>query len=73
MSSLGIAQRYVLVVEDDAALRDFYRTALQHAGFAVVAVEDGLDALHHIDSARPHAVVLDLDLPRLAGWMSSRS
>jgi len=31
-------------------------------------VEDGLDALRHIDaSGAPHAVVLDLDLPRVSG------
>lgn len=63
----GIGQRYVLVVEDDRALREYYRAALQFAGFAAIAVEDGLSALHHIDSAKPQAVVLDLALPRLPG------
>jgi PleD family two-component response regulator len=35
----------VLVVEDDHQLRELYRMALRAAGYAVVAVEDGLDAL----------------------------
>jgi DNA-binding response OmpR family regulator len=60
-------QRDVLVIEDDAPLRELYRTALRAAGFPVVAVEDGLDALHHIESSTPIAVVLDLDLPRVSG------
>ena len=44
-----------------------YRTALQLNGFAVVAVEDGVDALRHIEDSPPAAVVLDLGLPRLGG------
>jgi DNA-binding response OmpR family regulator len=67
MSAAGVALRYVLVVEDDERLRGLYRAALRAAGFAVVAVEDGLDALHHIDSEKPSAIVLDLDLPRVGG------
>lgn len=60
-------RRYVLVVEDDAPLRDLYRVALRAAGYAVVAVEDGLDALRRVERGRPDAVVLDLGLPRLGG------
>ena len=44
-----------------------YRDALTVGGFAVVAVEDGVQALRYLDSARPAAVVLDLGLPRLSG------
>ena len=65
-------ERYVLVVEDDAALRELYRSALRAAGHAVVGVEDGLDALRLIDSGKPRAVVLDLALPRLSGRAVSR-
>jgi two-component system response regulator MprA len=57
----------VLIVEDDAALRALYRAALQLEGYAVIAVEDGLDALRYIDINTPSAIVLDLDLPRLGG------
>jgi DNA-binding response OmpR family regulator len=57
----------ILVVEDDPQLRELYRTALKAAGYAVVAVEDGMDALRQIESAIPALVVLDLGLPRLAG------
>jgi CheY-like chemotaxis protein len=59
--------RYILVVEDDPALRDLYRSTLRYAGYAVVGVEDGLDALRIIESGKPRAVVLDLALPRLGG------
>jgi len=57
----------VLIVEDDPELRALYRAMLQMEGFAVVAVEDGIDALRHIEADPPDAVVLDLGLPRLGG------
>jgi two-component system phosphate regulon response regulator PhoB len=57
----------VLVVEDDASLREMYRAALRSAGFAVVAVNDGAAALRHVDEWRPSAVVLDLALPHVGG------
>jgi CheY-like chemotaxis protein len=60
-------ERYILVVEDDHALRDLYRSSLRASGFAVVGVEDGLDALRVMETGKPRAVVLDLALPRLGG------
>jgi two-component system phosphate regulon response regulator PhoB len=44
-----------------------YKMALRAAGYAVIAVEDGADALRQIEQAVPALVVLDLGLPRLAG------
>jgi CheY-like chemotaxis protein len=60
-------ERYVLVVEDDPTLRELYRSSLRAAGYAVVAVSDGLDALRRVEREAPDAVVLDLALPRLGG------
>ena len=57
----------VLVVEDDPQLRAIYRNALAAAGYAVISAGDGVDALRHIDQSVPHAIVLDLGLPRLHG------
>jgi DNA-binding response OmpR family regulator len=57
----------VLIVEDDAPLREFYRTTLRHADFRVVAVEDGLDALTWIEQHTPDIIVLDLALLRVSG------
>jgi DNA-binding response OmpR family regulator len=57
----------VLVVDDEERLRDLVRGYLEHEGFAVLTVADGLSAL---DLARQHApdlVVLDLMLPGLDG------
>ena len=60
-------KHYVLVVEEDPALRDSYRAALRAAGFAAVGVEDCLGALHLAESQRPSAIILDLVRPRPDG------
>jgi len=57
----------VLVVEDDSSLRELYRSALVSAGYSVVTVEDGIDALRRVERDAPQAVVLDMALPRMNG------
>jgi DNA-binding response OmpR family regulator len=57
----------VLIVEDDADLRNMYRLALTFAGFDVQIVGDGLEALRRIDHDPPALVVLDLSLPSISG------
>ena len=64
---LAGVEKCILVVEDDPSLRELYRLTLRNAGYAVVAVEDGIDALRRIEHDPPDAVVLDLSLPRLNG------
>lgn len=64
----GLARRTsVLIVEDDAHLREYFRSTLAAVGFAATAVEDGLDALRQIEKGAPGAIILDLGLPRLSG------
>ena len=41
--------------------------AFREAGYEVIAVEDGLSALRHVEASRPDAIVLDMALPRLGG------
>jgi DNA-binding response OmpR family regulator len=57
----------ILVVEDDPDLRSFYRLALTTAGYQVVPVPDGVDALRFTETYLPDLVILDISLPRLSG------
>jgi CheY-like chemotaxis protein len=59
--------RTLLVVEDEPHTRGLYRQALSSVGYRVIAVEDGLDALRHLEYDHVDAVVLDLVLPRVGG------
>jgi CheY-like chemotaxis protein len=63
----------VLIVEDDADVRDMLSVLLATAGYHAVAAEDGLEALHLLRTVRhrapdtPCLVLLDLTMPRLSG------
>lgn len=60
----------ILVVEDDDAVREAVRRALQLEGYEVDMAEDGLAALERLDggaSSQPDGVVLDLLMPRVDG------
>jgi CheY-like chemotaxis protein len=59
----------VLVVEDSEDVRRLYALALGIEGYRVVEARDGLEALLLLDVDRPDLVVLDLDLPRISGYL----
>ncbi|MGB5103505.1 MAG: response regulator [Steroidobacteraceae bacterium] len=58
----------ILLVEDDALLGDALQAGLRQAGFAVDWLRDGSAADAALCAERFAAVVLDLGLPRLAGF-----
>jgi DNA-binding response OmpR family regulator len=57
----------VLVVEDDASLRDVIALHLNAEGWSVRAVGDGADALAACASRQPDVLVLDVMLPGKSG------
>jgi two-component system, OmpR family, response regulator MprA len=57
----------VLVVEDNDDLRGLLRDVLDDAGFEVVAVGNGAEALAMSGGWRPDAIVLDLMMPVMDG------
>lgn len=57
----------VLVVEDDADLRNLLRSILEGEGYDVDAAHDGYEALRRLDHRAPDLIVLDLMMPRLDG------
>jgi CheY-like chemotaxis protein len=59
----------VLVVDDDASVRDCLALALELEGHDVHLAEDGFDALLALRSGpRPDVIVLDLEMPVMTGW-----
>ncbi len=58
----------ILVVDDDATVRDLVERHLQRAGFAVVTARGGLEGLRLVRELRPAAVTLDIMMPDLDGW-----
>lgn len=63
------AHRRVLVVEDEADIREAISELLQLSGFAVQQAADGQEALQQLREGRvPELIVTDLLMPRLNGW-----
>jgi two-component system response regulator MprA len=60
-------QHTVLVVEDDAAVRESLVRALGQDGYAVDTAVDGHQALSAVASKEPDVVVLDVGLPGIDG------
>jgi two-component system response regulator MprA len=65
----------VLVVDDDASLREALRRALSLEGYEVELAADGVEALSFFRDGRPppDAVVLDVLMPKLDGWDTCRA
>ena len=59
----------ILIVEDDTALNDAYRTILGSANHTVMAAFNGQEALDLLDKAerQPDIILLDLRMPVLDG------
>jgi CheY-like chemotaxis protein len=59
----------VLVVEDDAAIREMMRRRLAMRGFDVRVATNGVEALEVASEYRPDTILLDLELPDgMSGW-----
>jgi DNA-binding response OmpR family regulator len=58
----------VLVVEDEAHVRELVSYTLQGAGYRVGAVDEGESALQEVSRTPPQLIVLDVRLPGIDGW-----
>ena len=58
----------ILVVDDEANIRDLARMYLEKDGYRVDTVTNGADALTYVKETPPTLMVLDLMLPGIDGW-----
>ncbi|MFK8024824.1 MAG: response regulator transcription factor [Ilumatobacter sp.] len=63
----------ILVVEDETTMADSLRTGLEAEGFAVDVARDGEEALWWTDEVAYDAIVLDLMLPKVNGFVVCRT
>ncbi len=61
------AGKTILVVDDEADVRNFLRAALIEAGFNVILAEDGNAALDEVRKKKPDLISLDLVMPKKSG------
>jgi chemosensory pili system protein ChpA (sensor histidine kinase/response regulator) len=57
-----------MVVDDSLTVRKFTSRLLTREGFEVVTARDGVDALKMLADHTPHAILLDIEMPRMDGF-----
>jgi CheY-like chemotaxis protein len=63
-----VIQKRVLVVDDDAAIRQMFITLLHRNGYAVDDASDGKQGLLRIRSDQYDTIILDLMMPVVSGF-----
>ena len=63
-----LARREILVVDDDAAVRNSIGLVLKMAGYEVSLAENGFDALLQLRRAFPAVIISDLNMPQMSGF-----
>jgi CheY-like chemotaxis protein len=58
----------ILLVDDDALIRDLLASVLEEEGYEVVEAQDGEEALIQLQRIKPALILLDLQMPRMNGW-----
>ncbi len=62
----------ILVVDDDAAVRDSLARTLRFEGYEVDTAQDGQQALNIVDANEPDAMILDVSMPGMDGLQACR-
>ena len=62
----------VLIVDDDANIREVLCSMLTFAGYEPLTAVDGIDALEKIKQHRPDMVILDIMMPNMDGLTACR-
>ncbi|HEU4322249.1 MAG TPA: response regulator [Roseiflexaceae bacterium] len=71
VTGVGVTEKAmpILIVEDDAAIREVLSRVLEDEGYTVFIANDGRDALEHLRAVwpLPSLIILDLMMPRMNG------
>lgn len=63
-----MANKSILLVEDDRAIREILELKLQKMGFSVFATEDGEQAIETLKNKRFDLILMDLIMPKMNGF-----
>jgi twitching motility two-component system response regulator PilH len=62
----------IVIADDSPTLRRIVTSVLTKEGHEVVAAEDGIGAVQQVFQHQPDAVVLDVQMPRVSGFIAAR-
>lgn len=66
-SGEGAVRKYILVVDDDAGVRDVVRSMLESEGYCVAVAQNGREALNVLKTQDFQVVITDLVMPEQEG------
>ena len=66
--STNQTNRCILLVDDDADLRQALATNLEKHGLTVIQAENGQEALDRVGEEMPALIILDMNMPVMDGW-----
>jgi two-component system OmpR family response regulator len=58
----------ILIVDDDAHIRELAKIFLHNEGFDVYEAADGVEALNKLETVKADLVILDIMMPNMDGW-----
>lgn len=58
----------ILIVEDEANIRELLRLYLEREGYSVVEAENGVEGVKYWKSEKPDMLLLDVMMPVMDGW-----
>lgn len=58
----------VLLVDDEAGIREILREYLEINGYEVTEAKDGLEAIHQFRKENYDVIILDVMMPKIDGW-----
>src|SRR5438105_2518319 len=58
----------ILVVDDDANIRNVIEFVLEREGYEVITGVDGAEALEKVDQESPQLIILDANMPNVDGF-----
>lgn len=61
-------QKNILVVDDDANIRQLLRQQLEAEGYIIREAKDGVEAIASVKKAAPDLVILDVMMPEMSGF-----
>ena len=63
-----MANKKILVIDDDPTLLKMLQPFLESHGFAVTAAVDGEEGLAKLKAEEPDLIILDVQMPRMNGY-----
>jgi len=63
-----MANKKILIVDDDLELSDGIRAVLQNKGYDVIQARDGQQGKQQVYQQTPDLVILDMMMPRMGGY-----